>query len=178
MREFLKAKKAYEFLTRGGDFDCEFDDESQEPEETVEQFRRPKAKTRVMNFSTELLEQSEELLNGTRYAEAYSDDVIFLDGKDVLQSGDPIVDHIADAVSFKGRSVTYLVASDVANGVNRVAVPSAVLENPRRQKPKIVVFSFAEEGPFEIDIPAELRDEISSGARRMSVRFERNQSNQ
>lgn len=83
----------------------------------------------------------------------------------------PCTDHIPSAVYLKGRSLTYLVESTLRAGKNRVAVPTAFLEDTRKINPKIVSFNVSDEGPSEIEVPAKLREKLFPGARSVHLRF-------
>ena len=171
MSEFIKAKSAYEFLKESEDIADVLEEEA--APSTSSNRPRPRPATRIVDFNEDIVTKCSDLLGETRES---TEDVIFLDGESAIETDEPVTDHIADAVVCKGRTLTYLVAANVARGVNRVGLPTALLENPRKPKPRVIAFSFDEEGSFEIDIPNELRNEISSGARQMKIRFEKTES--
>lgn len=171
---FIKAKRAYEFLNGTGDLDSfVVDDPAPEPEVTPDepQRARPKATGRVTAFSDEVLAKCTDLLAETEGPGLKHPAVVSLDGLLAQLPGAPITDHVATRVLKKGRELTYIIDSDLVRGINRVAVPTALLENPKRPQLKVITFLFDENGAFEMDIPQATLADIGRGERQMTLRF-------
>ncbi len=80
-------------------------------------------------------------------------------------------DHVPDAIHRHGRQLIYLVGSPLAPGLNRVAIPTAALEDNRKVGPKIVVFAGSDAATGEIVIPDGIRSQLVPGARSVRIRF-------
>lgn len=171
---FITAKRAYEFLNGSGDGDSFVIDEPA-PEPTAEpeepQRPRPKATGRVVAFSDELRASCDALLAETLGPGLDHPAVVSLDGLLAQLPGAPITDHVAKSVLKKGRELTYLIDSDLVRGINRVALPMALLENPKRPKLHVITFLFDDNGAFEMDLPKETLCDIGRGERRVVLRF-------
>jgi len=91
-----------------------------------------------------------------------------------LLEDDPLedaADHVAEAVHRKGRDLLYVVPGAAAPGLNRVALPAAVLTGRRKVAPKIVSFRVAGSCVGEILVPEETRLTEFPGARSVRIRF-------
>jgi hypothetical protein len=80
-------------------------------------------------------------------------------------------DHVPTFVERRGRNLTYVVATPLARGRNRVALPTALLEGTRRLDPTIVSFLSAEAGPGEYRLPEFGSARLIRGARSVTIRF-------
>jgi len=80
-------------------------------------------------------------------------------------------DHVPEAIRRHGRSLTYLVPTVLTAGVNRVALPTAVLEDPRRVKPRVLTVRAARSGAGEVRVPDRQRERLFPGARSVHIRF-------
>ncbi len=80
-------------------------------------------------------------------------------------------DHLPRAVRRQGRTLTYVVPTPLSAGINRVALPTAILEDPRKVGAKIVSFRSGSAGPSEFEIPDAMRAQLFPGARSVHIRF-------
>ncbi|MEM9901987.1 MAG: J domain-containing protein [Pseudomonadota bacterium] len=80
-------------------------------------------------------------------------------------------DHVAHAIERQGRQITYLVAASLAPGVNRVALPTAILEDRRKPRPEILALSVSRAVAGEVTIPDDVRSRLFPGARGVRIRF-------
>ncbi len=171
---FIKAKRAYEFLNGSGDFEDFVEEPSTvapEPEPEDARRARPTATARVVTFSDQVIAACVDLLDETLAPGVAHPAVVSLDGLLAQLPGAPITDHVATSVLKKGRELTYIIDSDLVRGINRVAVPTGLLENPRRPRLKVIAFLFDENGAFEMDIPTCTLADIGRGERQMVLRF-------
>lgn len=81
-------------------------------------------------------------------------------------------DHVAEAIHRQGRHLVYVVASEIAPGLNRVALPAQFLVTNRKVAPSIVSFRVKRRTFGVIVIPEEKRLEVFPGARSVRIRFE------
>lgn len=91
-----------------------------------------------------------------------------------LLENDPLedaADHVVEAVHRKGWDLLYVVSRAAAPGLNRVALPAAVLTSRRKVAPKIVSFRVAGSCVGEILVPEETRLKEFPGARSVRIRF-------
>lgn len=79
--------------------------------------------------------------------------------------------HVAEVIQSQGRSLVYIVASQIAKGRNRVALPADILVTNRRTDPKIVSFDVPCMSAGDIVVPEEIRLELFPGARSVRIRF-------
>ncbi len=54
--------------------------------------------------------------------------------------------HLPEAVERQGRSLTYIVPTPLVEGLNRVALPTALLEDNRKVRPRILTVRAAQSG--------------------------------
>lgn len=80
-------------------------------------------------------------------------------------------DHVPTFVERCGRHLTYIVATPLARGRNRVALPTALLEGTRRLDPTVVSFLSSEAGPGEYRLPESGSARLIRGARSVTIRF-------
>lgn len=80
-------------------------------------------------------------------------------------------DHVPTFVERRGRHLTYVVATPLARGRNRVAMPTALLEGTRRHEPTIVSFLSSEAGPGQYRLPDSGSARLFRGARSVTIRF-------
>ncbi|MEM1427991.1 MAG: J domain-containing protein [Pseudomonadota bacterium] len=80
-------------------------------------------------------------------------------------------DHVPGAIEREGRLLTYLVASVLSPGVNCVALPTAVLECTRRQKPQLLAISTQDRKSGDLRIPDATRARLFPNARDVRIRF-------
>jgi len=63
------------------------------------------------------------------------------------------------------------VATPLRGGINRVALPTNILEDPRKAKPEIISFRANDSGAGDVEIPEVLRARLFPGARSVCIRF-------
>lgn len=80
-------------------------------------------------------------------------------------------DHVPDRVQRHGRHLTYLVRSPLARGRNRIALPTALLEDARKVDPAILTFLSADSGAGDYQVPEGVRIRHFRGARSVTIRF-------
>jgi hypothetical protein len=81
-------------------------------------------------------------------------------------------DHVPDSVQRHGRHLTYLVRTPLARGRNRVALPTALLEDARKVDPAILTFLSTYSGAGDYQVPEGVRIRHFRGARSVTIRFE------
>ncbi|MEL7343234.1 MAG: J domain-containing protein [Pseudomonadota bacterium] len=172
LSRFIQAKRAYEFLNGNGDADfLERDKPAPEPHVQEHANTRPTPTGRMVEFTPDMISACGDLLAQTQGPGLDHPAVVSLDGLLAQLPGAPITDHMARGVMKKGRTLTYLIDSDLVRGINRVAVPTGLLENPKRPQFKVITFLFDENGAFEMDIPTGTLARIGRGERSISLRF-------
>lgn len=167
LEAFTRAREAYELLLDGGAKPVQETPAKPAREERavapdVRVGARPQASARVTQFSPDVLAECRNLF--LRRAE--KDAALLADGK-----AEAATDHVPSAVHRQGRNLIYVVESPLRGGVNRVSVPTAVLENKRKINPKILSFHCGTGGAGEIDLPEDMRSRLFPGARSVRVRF-------
>lgn len=166
---FVVAKSAYDFLT-GSASDLEFlaAAEAQRSASAGQSGGRPRVVTRILKFSADALSECQELLVEQPAVTDQSDH----DGE-VATAGRTTntTDHVPNAVRRRGRCLTFLVGTPLGQGTNRAALPTGVLENNRKLKPKIVTFNSGGTGSGAIEIPEKLRSSLFPGARSVRISF-------
>jgi hypothetical protein len=120
---------------------------------------RPRVTTRYAPLSPEAIEACRALL---REAEG---------GRPADPCAMTATDHVPEAIRRHGRSLTYLVPTVLTAGVNRVALPTAVLEDPRRVNPRVLTVRAARSGAGEVRVPDRQRERLFPGARSVQIRF-------
>ncbi len=80
-------------------------------------------------------------------------------------------DHLPVSISRLGRSLTFLVSNPLKKGVNRIALPTNVLETNRDTEPRVLSFFSHDEGPGVILVPDAVAQQVFPGARRVQIRF-------
>lgn len=85
--------------------------------------------------------------------------------------GVPTADHVVRAVQRKGRELTYLVSGALAHGVNRVALPTALLAGTRNLRPEVIAISATHPGKGTVTLPDAVRTRLFPGARSVRLRF-------
>jgi hypothetical protein len=123
--------------------------------------RRPSVAGKVIQFSEDVLARCRGMLE-----EKIAADVARSDG-----SRSCTTDHVARSVHCRGRCLSYTVDTRLGDGINRVALPSNILADPKRAKPQIVTFRSEGSGSGDVEIPEALRARLFSGARNVRIRF-------
>lgn len=176
--QFARAKAAYDFL-RSDEAGVDWSDlgrSSESPGESdvrVSAGTRPRVTTRYVDLAPKARAECTALLEKAACsASSYgSSDVVVLPGAQVRRGEARSADLIPASVGRHGRNLTYVVAAPLSPGINRVALPTAVLQNNRKVNPKIVAFLSGEAGPEEIEIPASICGSLFPGARSVRIRF-------
>lgn len=156
------------------------------PRETVGQggpvHRRPALKTRIVDLSAEtratcrrLLEQNPGAQAGEKAEAPRSLVSCDRDAEPATRAGasaaTAATDHVPEAVSRRGRELTFLVSNPLASGVNRVAMPTDLLTGSRQPRPRILTFDSHDTGSGQILVPDGLCKRMFPGARRVRIRF-------
>lgn len=102
-------------------------------------------------------------------------------GKDDIALGralleqDPVeraTDHVVEALERKGRNLVYMVRGAAGAGVNRVALPAAILSGHRgKVRPTVVTFDLVRASVDEYVVPDDTRHAMFPGARDVRIRF-------
>ena len=124
--------------------------------------RRPKVAARVVHFSSECIEACRDFLER--------------DGAEEDANAPSARDHLPSAVNCHGRVLDYHVETDLAQGINRVVLPTAILEDHSKVKPKVLRFNAAKPGAGHVDVPENLRARMFPGARQVRITFAATQS--
>ena len=82
-----------------------------------------------------------------------------------------LVEHIPDRVEQRGRHLVFRIGRGLEPGAHRVALPTAMLRDPRKVAPQLLTLFVADEGRFELDLPRELVGQMVPGARSLRVVF-------
>ena len=80
-------------------------------------------------------------------------------------------DHIPQTVRRRGRQLSYIIGTPLAQGVNRVAVPTGEFVDKRKILPKLLKFASRGDGSGTFEIPAETRSSLFPGARSVKIHF-------
>ena len=148
---FVQAKSAFDFLTgAASDF-------------AMIQPVRPATATRPRPQQTH---QASEL---TEAEQAACRDRLAADG-DGAGDGNGHGDHVPFAQIRAGRDLTFLVGGSMAEGVNRVALPSTALGG-RRARPVIARLRPLRAGSGDVLLPDDMRARLFPGARSVRIRF-------
>jgi len=88
------------------------------------------------------------------------------------EPADSATDHVVEVIQRMGRSLTYVVPSPAASGLNRVALPAAILSGYRRKIcPTVVSFELADAKIDQFLVPEKMRLDIFPGAWNVCIRF-------
>jgi len=157
---FMRAKAAYDLLREGKE-------DAGTRRTTPRRTARPKVTPRVEPLSAEAIDACRGVLAPD--AEESVTGLLPVMGED--GAPDATTDHVPEAVGRCGRTLTYIVPNCLAPGRNRIALPTAILEDNRRVKPRIVTVTSRAGGPGEIRVPDALRERLFPGARAVTIRF-------
>jgi hypothetical protein len=132
---------------------------------------RPKVQTRTHALSPEATAACRALLDTA--AKDDGSNVVYLadDAGRSSTSRDAITDHVPTVVHRCGRSLTYVISGTLAEGKNRVALPTAILEGKAKVRPMILAFLASEAGAGAIRVPDDVRSTLFPGARKVEIRF-------
>ena len=123
---------------------------------------RPRVSTRLVELTEDAIAQCQALLSDETGGAA-------LGGEG--QALEIAASHVPHAVRQHGRSLTFMVSDPLSPGLNRIALPTALLEDARRVKPQTIVVRAARGGAGEVTIPDAKRTRMFPGARNISLRF-------
>jgi len=87
------------------------------------------------------------------------------------QQGVSTTDHLPMAVHRHGRHLTYIVEATTERGLNRVALPSTLLDGSRKVRPVVVLFDARVAGEGEVKLPESIVADKFPGARGVEIRF-------
>lgn len=168
--EFARAKEAYDFLRNeipggldgaGGVWG--------RPRSAVQKVAsRPAIMSRITRLPDGAVDECAAMLS----ADVPPPLVIDLRGGD-HGAADPAraTDHVPAAVHRHGRHLTFIVEAPTGRGLNRVALPTALLEDRRKVRPVVVCFEARVEGEGEVRLPDQVVASVFPGARGVEVRF-------
>src|SRR6056297_1469605 len=143
---FMRAKEAYDLVRDDGESGAACATGG-----TGQRFRtgvatpagaRPRVATRRTPLALEAMEACRALLRETG-GDPESDG----------EAGEAATEHLPEAIERHGRRLTYIVPTPLVEGLNRVALPTALLEDNRRVKPRILTVRAAQSGPCEVRVP-------------------------
>ncbi len=83
----------------------------------------------------------------------------------------PHTNHLPYAIRQSGRRISYMVKSDIEEGVNRVAVPTGAFTDNRKVMPILVRFKAGDSGAGTHDVPAATLADAFPGAKSVRVHF-------
>ncbi|WP_343080013.1 J domain-containing protein [Ostreiculturibacter nitratireducens] len=175
--EFARAKAAYDFLRNGANDENFLEDETSVSGRSSRSgiAKRPRITTRTVPLSASEAAECQAILAAQACALVNGENahVVDLDagGSHAGHSSGASTDHVPEAVQRHGRHLTYVVRTPLVRGTNRVAVPTALLEDIRKVKPMIVRFLSFKSGPGEIRVPEEVLSNVFPGARIVDIRF-------
>ncbi len=85
--------------------------------------------------------------------------------------GNSQADHLPDAIRRSGREIEYLVKTQLAKGVNRIALPVCDYRGTRQSTIRRITFSASDSGSGTFTIPDHLRRDLFPGARTVRIHF-------
>ncbi|NDR55038.1 DnaJ domain-containing protein [Aliiruegeria sabulilitoris] len=80
-------------------------------------------------------------------------------------------DHVPVDIVQSGRSLVFRVSAPLVDGVNRVALPTSVLQPHLRSRPTILKFRSRKGGAGEIHVPDVLLEQRFPGTRSVKIEF-------
>ena len=126
-----------------------------DPQPTVDPDRpaRPRIKTSIVELSQSVAELCRsELENASASNDA--------------------AQHVPVSMRRKGREVSYVVASTLREGVNRVALPTGELESRKKGlRPEMLDLNARQDGRATIEVPESVRTSKFPGAQRVRIHF-------
>jgi len=154
---FVAAKEAYDFLTNALS-PQELGKRQPKPEEKVEPKKHfSRLHMRVERLTDNVLGECKEALEKAMAKQ--------------LPGDGPTKAHLATEVHRKGRKLVFVVRDSLYEGINRVAVPTGLLQDNRRAMPKVLLFRSKKTVEREIELPEALREEVFPGARSVRIMF-------
>lgn len=134
---------------------------------------RPSVASRISLFGSEDLAECHALLQrqtdlGTAIGACDVQDL-----SDGAAKGEAMAttDHVPQSVLRAGRRLTFLVDARLERGANRIALPTALLEDSRKLRPIILTVLSSRAGEAEVSIPDDLAARMFPGARTVGIRF-------
>jgi hypothetical protein len=150
--DFAKVRAAYDMLRR-------------EVSRPVSRARpRPSVETRLTEIPAPLRGQCRDALSG---GEAPT--VLWTTWLAALSNRETV--HVPAVIRRRGRQLSYLVPTPLGKGVNRVALPTGELEDPRNISVRVLQFTHDRAGGGRIDIPETVVTELFPGARSVTLEF-------
>jgi len=166
--EFARAKAAYDFLRSddGGGMGGSEGAGRHGGQQTADRPRgsgiRPSSRPSITTRSDAL---APETMNRCRTLLQSSND----DAETKLSVA---ADHVPHRVLRHGRHLTYIVQTPLARGRNRVALPTALLEDTRKADLAVITFLSTDSGAGDYQVPEGVRMRHFRGARSVMIRFE------
>lgn len=169
-RRFAQARAAYELLSNSESADLDiaaFVRATYAPAARSTSIRRPQVAARVSPLAPEIIEECR-----TRLA-AVATGAGAPDGAETAERR-PEADHVPHSVARQGRQVTYRIATPLVAGVNRVALPTALIPQRGRGAPAILQFVSERSGTGEFAVPDDICRQRFPGARDVRIVFQPN----
>ncbi len=79
--------------------------------------------------------------------------------------------HVATKIERVGRKMTFVVESELAEGVNRVAMPVSEFADGRHAKADSIAFRSTKAGPGTLELPQSVREKKFPGTTSVNFRF-------
>ncbi len=150
--DFARVRAAYDMLRR-------------EASRPVSRTRpRPSVETRVTEIPTRLRGQCRDALAGDEPPA-----VLWTTWLAALSNRETV--HVPTVIRRRGRQVSYLVPTALGKGVNRVALPTGELEDPRHISVRVIQFTHDRNGGGRVDIPDKVVADLFPGARAVTLEF-------
>jgi hypothetical protein len=166
--EFARAKAAYDFLRAEAGGSLGFSEASGQHggHQSAERPRRagirpssrPSITTRTDALAHETMDRCRALLDSSN--------------GDAETQLSVAADHVPHRVLRHGRHLTYIVQTPLARGRNRVALPTALLEDTRKADLAVLTFLSTDSGAGDYQVPEGVRIRHFRGARSVTIRFE------
>ena len=145
-RSFVRARAAFEYLAEESADEAETRSRAPRPA-----MRRPTIARREMTMDPEEYLECIELLE---QEEDRSD-----------------ADHVPVEFVQSGRALVFRVSAPLADGLNRVALPTSLIEPHRRGKPTVLKFRARRAGAGLIQVPEALLEQRFPGTRSVTIEF-------
>ncbi len=149
--KFTQAKKAYDFLRAEGL--AGKDDESDAP--TMP--KRPTLQSRVIVLNDDDTRTCQRLLNANPSTPE----------KTAISPSN----HVPDVIECSGRNLIYHIPTPVAEGSNRVALPTSILSAANKKDFEVLTFKSKNSGCGELVVPEPIRLRKFPGAKSVIIRF-------
>jgi len=165
-KEFVRAKAAYDLL-QSDEADA---DVRHAAWSGARPAHRPRVRSRVVPLSEAAVSACRAALESQTAAAAGRPGETSL-APDRAPDGEAPDCHVPQATLRQGRLLVYLVSTPLVPGLNRVALPTALLKDNRRVEPRVLTVRSAGGGSGEVTLPDHVCARMFPGARGVSIRF-------